>query len=46
MTLATGHYRNGIMLAPITAQLVANLIFRGQGSPLLEHVRPERFQSA
>ena len=46
VTLATGHYRNGIMLAPITAQLVANLIFRGQGSPLLEHVRPERFQSA
>ena len=43
--LATGHYRNGIMLAPITAQLVANLILRGQGSPLLEHVRPERFET-
>ncbi len=46
VTLAVGHYRNGIMLAPITAQLVANLILRGQGSPLLEHVRPERFQPA
>jgi glycine oxidase len=44
VTLATGHYRNGIMLAPITAQLVANLILHGEGSPLLEHVRPERFQ--
>jgi glycine/D-amino acid oxidase-like deaminating enzyme len=24
--LATGHHRNGILLAPITAQLVAELI--------------------
>jgi glycine oxidase len=45
VTLAAGHYRNGIMLTPITAQLVANLILRGQGSPLLEHVGPERFQT-
>jgi glycine oxidase len=44
VTLATGHYRNGIMLTPITAQLVANLILRGQDSPLLEHVGPQRFQ--
>jgi len=24
LTIATGHYRNGILLAPITAKLVAN----------------------
>jgi len=46
VTLATGHYRNGIMLAPITAQLVANLVLHAQGSPLLDHVRAERFQGA
>lgn len=44
VTLSTGHYRNGIMLTPITAQLVANLVLRGQDSPLLEHVGPQRFQ--
>jgi glycine/D-amino acid oxidase-like deaminating enzyme len=26
VTIATGHYRNGILLAPITAQLVAQFI--------------------
>jgi len=45
VTLATGHYRNGIMLTPITAQLVADLILRGQQGPLLEHVGPQRFQA-
>jgi glycine oxidase len=44
VTLAVGHYRNGIMLAPITARLVADLVLRGQRGPLLEHVGPERFQ--
>jgi glycine/D-amino acid oxidase-like deaminating enzyme len=27
--IASGHYRNGIMLAPITAQIVADLVTRG-----------------
>jgi glycine/D-amino acid oxidase-like deaminating enzyme len=26
MVYATGHYRNGVLLAPLTAQLVADLI--------------------
>jgi thiazole synthase len=26
LTLATGHYRNGILLAPITAQLIAQIV--------------------
>ena len=31
--IATGHFRNGILLAPITAQIMADLIF-GQPSPV------------
>lgn len=27
--LATGHYRNGVMMAPITAQIVSDLIWQG-----------------
>jgi glycine/D-amino acid oxidase-like deaminating enzyme len=28
---ATGHYRNGILLAPLTAVMIADLILGGQG---------------
>ena len=34
LTLAAGHYRNGILLAPITARLIADHI-TGQADPLL-----------
>jgi glycine/D-amino acid oxidase-like deaminating enzyme len=34
--LATGHHRNGIVLAPITGQLVSELITTGQPSLSLE----------
>jgi glycine oxidase len=27
---ATGHYRNGILLAPITAQAISELIIKGE----------------
>ena len=30
VTLATGHFRNGILLAPITAELVADLLLDGR----------------
>jgi glycine oxidase len=43
---ATGHYRNGILLAPLTAQLVADLLTGGDGGepdPLLYACAPERF---
>lgn len=40
---ATGHYRNGILLAPLTAQLVANAIIDGQRDPVLEWTSPARF---
>jgi len=40
---ATGHYRNGILLSPLTARLVADLVLDGRRDPDLELVRPDRF---
>ena len=40
---ATGHYRNGVLLAPLTAQLVADAMLENRIDPLLEVVRPSRF---
>ena len=37
---ATGHYRNGVLLAPLTAQLIADLIVDGRKDPALEQLRP------
>lgn len=44
LTLATGHYRNGILLAPITAHLIADLVWNQQTDPLLQAFSWERFQ--
>jgi glycine oxidase ThiO len=35
LTLATGHYRNGILLTPITAKLIGELIYNQTRSSLL-----------
>ncbi len=43
--VATGHYRNGILLAPITAQLVGDVILRRTPSLSLEPFSPMRFVS-
>lgn len=43
---ATGHYRNGILLAPITAKLITDLITRGEKSPLLDDFAPGRASGA
>jgi thiazole synthase len=43
LTLATGHYRNGILLAPITATLIADLISEQKSDPLLDHFNYSRF---
>jgi thiazole synthase len=43
LTLATGHYRNGILLAPITASLIADSIWNQKFDPLLEHFHYSRF---
>jgi glycine oxidase len=40
---ATGHYRNGVLLSPLTAKLVADVMLDGRVDPVLESVRPSRF---
>lgn len=45
LTLATGHYRNGILLTPITAQLVAQAVL-GKPDPRLEAFSWQRFHPA
>lgn len=40
---ATGHFRNGILLAPITAQIIAELLADGTSTVALSSFRPERF---
>ncbi len=44
LTLATGHYRNGILLAPATATLIADVI-NNENSSLLERFHYSRFYS-
>ncbi len=40
---ATGHYRSGVQLAPITADRVADLVLDNKVDPLLAAVAPARF---
>ncbi|MEU8183426.1 glycine oxidase ThiO [Micromonospora sp. NPDC049044] len=40
---ATGHHRHGIVLTPITADLIADLVCTGVPDPLLAPFRPDRF---
>jgi len=42
LVAATGHYRNGILLAPITAALITEWILRGRTSRSLEPFSPLR----
>jgi glycine oxidase len=39
---ATGHYRNGVLLAPLTAHIVAELVVNGRRDPALDVLRPGR----
>lgn len=43
LTLATGHYRNGILLTPITAKLIADLVWHQQTDNLLSSFSWQRF---
>jgi glycine oxidase ThiO len=45
LTLATGHYRNGILLAPITGSLIADFVLHQTADPLLEHFHWSRFKT-
>ena len=42
VTIATGHYRNGILLAPLTAEVVANYIVDGVSDPIFQVTSPDR----
>jgi glycine oxidase len=46
VTLATGHFRNGILLAPLTGELIAQAIVEGRASEALAPFDPARFQEA
>jgi glycine oxidase len=47
LTWATGHHRNGVLLAPLTAELLAGVLAGGDGAldpdPLLDACSPARF---
>ena len=45
LILGTGHYRNGILLAPVTASLLADLILQQKSDPLLDYFRGDRFDN-
>ncbi|MGE3276547.1 MAG: glycine oxidase ThiO [Vicinamibacterales bacterium] len=42
LVYATGHYRNGILLAPLTAELVARVVAGDTTDPALHALRPSR----
>ena len=43
LLLATGHYRNGILLAPVTASLIASFVETGDARPLAEFTLREGY---
>jgi glycine oxidase len=45
LLIATGHYRNGVLLAPVTARLISDLILRGRTSLDAETFSPLRFSN-
>jgi glycine oxidase len=45
VVMATGHFRNGILLAPLTAEVVADYVIDGKSDPVFEITSPGRFLS-
>lgn len=43
LTLATGHYRNGILLAPVTASLITDVIMHQKNDVLIQKFHYSRF---
>ncbi len=41
--VAAGHFRNGILLAPVTAKLISELVLQGKPSVSLSPFAPDRF---
>jgi glycine oxidase len=46
LIMATGHFRNGILLTPVTGDEVATLIADGKASEILRPFAPDRFAAA
>jgi glycine oxidase len=46
LVYATGHYRNGILLTPITADAVAGLLVDGDLPVSVQPFSPDRFEVA
>ena len=44
--IATGHYRNGVLLAPITAAIVRDHVLEGRSDPATSWMTPDRFGPA
>ncbi|HET8645021.1 MAG TPA: FAD-dependent oxidoreductase, partial [Vicinamibacteria bacterium] len=44
--LATGHYRNGVLLAPVTARLLVDGLLQGRMPDALAPFAPQRFEGA
>jgi glycine oxidase len=46
LVLATGHYRNGVLLTPITAEIISTLIISGELESVAEPFTLDRFAPA
>ncbi|MGH3682102.1 MAG: FAD-dependent oxidoreductase, partial [Natronosporangium sp.] len=46
LVVATGHYRHGIVLAPVTADAIAELVATGSTPELIAPFTPTRFRSS
>jgi glycine oxidase len=43
VVVAAGHFRNGVLLAPVTADLIVDLVVSGVADPLMDDFAPGRF---
>ncbi|MDQ4058779.1 MAG: glycine oxidase ThiO [Actinomycetota bacterium] len=43
LVIATGHYRNGVLLTPITSEAISELLVTGDPPKLIEAFSPRRF---
>jgi glycine oxidase len=46
LVIATGHYRNGVLLTPLTSALIAELVTTGNTPEMIEPFSPHRFSPA
>jgi glycine oxidase len=44
VVVAAGHHRNGVLLAPVTADLIADVVITGVADPVLTDFTPGRFR--